>query len=135
MSSAHAPQVGLEPTTTRLTAECSAIELLRNIWIPATSYSPGRFQPSTIGAEGLNFCVRYGNRWYPFAIITGNCELCLCLRLLSNNTNSLAQLPKPVNSFVQKYSKNPNSERVRIDGSPGRARTYNNSVNSRVLCH
>ena len=28
--SAMAPQVGLEPTTTRLTAECSAIELLRN---------------------------------------------------------------------------------------------------------
>ena len=26
-----APQVGLEPTTTRLTAECSAIELLRNM--------------------------------------------------------------------------------------------------------
>ena len=25
-----APQVGLEPTTLRLTAECSAIELLRN---------------------------------------------------------------------------------------------------------
>ena len=32
MNSDHlAPQVGLEPTTTRLTAECSAIELLRNI--------------------------------------------------------------------------------------------------------
>ena len=27
-----APQVGLEPTTLRLTAECSAIELLRNGW-------------------------------------------------------------------------------------------------------
>ena len=27
-----APQVGLEPTTLRLTAECSAIELLRNDW-------------------------------------------------------------------------------------------------------
>ena len=27
----RAPQVGLEPTTTRLTAECSAIELLRII--------------------------------------------------------------------------------------------------------
>ena len=38
---------------------------------------PGRVQPSTIGAEGLNFCVRYGNRWDPFAIITGNCELFL----------------------------------------------------------
>ena len=30
-----APQVGLEPTTLRLTAECSAIELLRNVWIGA----------------------------------------------------------------------------------------------------
>ena len=32
---------------------------------------PGRLQPSTIGAERLNFCVRYGNRWIPFAIVTG----------------------------------------------------------------
>ena len=31
--SLSAPQVGLEPTTLRLTAECSAIELLRNISI------------------------------------------------------------------------------------------------------
>ena len=31
MSDYVAPQVGLEPTTPRLTAECSAIELLRNI--------------------------------------------------------------------------------------------------------
>ena len=29
--SLFAPQVGLEPTTTRLTAGCSAIELLRNM--------------------------------------------------------------------------------------------------------
>ena len=56
MSDLMAPQVGLEPTTTRLTAECSAIELLRNIGYgkvlpyfpasflnPATSYSPGPF--------------------------------------------------------------------------------------------
>ena len=33
---------------------------------------PGRLQPSTIGTEGLNFCVRDGNRWNPFAITTGN---------------------------------------------------------------
>ena len=33
---------------------------------------PGRLQPSTIGAERLNFCVRHGNRWIPFAIVTGN---------------------------------------------------------------
>ena len=78
-----APQVGLEPTTTRLTAECSAIELLRNMGKRSfdTPFShgirrrptlPGRVQPSTIGAEGLNFCVRNGNRWDPFAIATGN---------------------------------------------------------------
>ena len=30
-SGLYAPQVGLEPTTLRLTAECSAIELLRNM--------------------------------------------------------------------------------------------------------
>ena len=83
MSSVYAPQVGLEPTTTRLTAECSAIELLRNIGKRSISTPlsfgirrrptlPGRVQPSTIGAEGLNFCVRDGNRWNPFAITTGN---------------------------------------------------------------
>ena len=36
---------------------------------------PGRVQPSTIGAEGLNFCVRNGNRWIPFAIATGNSNI------------------------------------------------------------
>ena len=127
-----APQVGLEPTTLRLTAECSAIELLRNIlclglfaWLvsasrfrvppfrafasPSGSISkglrfrvsfslyasrfpliqiegiiayplfgsrrrpilPDRFQSSTFGAKRLNFCVRYGYRWDPLAIVTG----------------------------------------------------------------
>ena len=41
---------------------------------------PGRVQPRTIGAEGLNFCVRYGNRWGPFAIATGNCSVLWGLR-------------------------------------------------------
>ena len=38
-----APQVGLEPTTLRLTAECSAIELLRNKrpHIVSKDYVPG----------------------------------------------------------------------------------------------
>ena len=82
-----APQEGLEPTTLRLTAECSAIELLRQrgellhpIGIRRRPTLPGRVQPSTIGAEGLNFCVRYGNRWDPFAIVTGNCSIVWGLR-------------------------------------------------------
>ena len=65
-----APQVGLEPTTLRLTAECSAIELLRNKFRQRPSL-PGRVQPSTFGAKRLNFCVRNGNRWDPLAIATG----------------------------------------------------------------
>src|SRR5262245_59612128 len=43
-----APQVGLEPTTLRLTAECSAIELLRSIWW-RSSYSRWLSRKSTGG--------------------------------------------------------------------------------------
>ena len=109
-----APQVGLEPTTTRLTAECSAIELLRNDdsenlltlritfnGIRRRPTLPGRFQPSTISAERLNFCVRYGNRWDPLAITTGNCiSFSLCFPHLYNCTvrvdlNTTSRLPLP----------------------------------------
>ena len=34
------------------------------------SILPGRFQPSTFDVYGLNYCVRYGNRWNPIAIAT-----------------------------------------------------------------
>ena len=87
MSVFMAPQVGLEPTTLRLTAECSAIELLRHI--PAKRITPqdfgirqrpslpGGFPPSTLSVLRLNYCVRDGNRWDPQAIVTGNCiRLC-----------------------------------------------------------
>ena len=67
-----APQVGLEPTTTRLTAECSTIELLRNAGIRRRPTLPARHRASTLSAEGLNCCVRNGNRWNPFAIAAGN---------------------------------------------------------------
>ena len=63
-----APKSGFEPPTYRLTAGCSTVELLRNSIFAAT-YSP-RLLPSTISAEGLNFCVRYGNRCFPFAFAT-----------------------------------------------------------------
>ena len=39
---------------------------------------PGRVQPSTFGTEGLNFCVRDGNRWDPFVIATGNGDCSCC---------------------------------------------------------
>ena len=58
-----APQVGLEPTTLRLTAECStgwAIE--EYLWRHCLIF-PGRFQPSIVSTAELNYCVRDGNRW------------------------------------------------------------------------
>ena len=92
-----APQVGLEPTTLRLTAECSAIELLRNIGMRRRSTLPGRYQPSTIDVLRLNFCVRNGNRWNPQAIATAKGEqdwnICVtghCLRSVSWSQRSLS---------------------------------------------
>ena len=65
-----APQVGFEPTAYRLTAECSTVELLRNINAPQRSILPGSHPPSTFDAKELNFCVRDGNRCGLFAIVT-----------------------------------------------------------------
>ena len=61
---------------------------------------PGRFQPSTIGAKRLNFCVRDGNRWIPLAITTGNssgCSLAFPLALCS----ALPRLAYPDNCTAQ----------------------------------
>ena len=73
---------------------------------------PGRVQPSTIGAEGLNFCVRYGNRWYPFAIITGNCELVFFPHTLTTaqhffDLNFLSLFPISLSDFASKSSPRP----------------------------
>ena len=85
-----APQVGLEPTTLRLTAACSAnwaIEEYYSLFytrkitaLPLSSHVssfrqlstlPGSHPPSTIDVKELNFCVRHGNRWFLLAIVTG----------------------------------------------------------------
>ena len=52
--------------------------------ILAMTYSPKKRILSTIGAEGLNYCVRDGNRCDSFAIITrisGNLLPLLTLRV------------------------------------------------------
>ena len=36
---------------------------------------PGSCPPSIIGAKELNYCVRDGNRWILFAIVTGLFEV------------------------------------------------------------
>ena len=54
---------------------------------------PGRFQPSTISALRLNFCVRDGNRWIPQAIVTGNMGLSRSRSLRFRSSFALAPLP------------------------------------------
>ena len=65
-----APPVGLEPTTLRLTAECSTAELRRNIKCRHLPIFPVRRQTSIFGACELNYCVRNENRWTLAAINT-----------------------------------------------------------------
>ena len=66
------PQAGFEPATNRLTADCSTTELLRNNIITAWQRPTltGTRVPTTIGAEKLNFRVRYGNGCDLLAIVT-----------------------------------------------------------------
>ena len=69
-----APQAGFEPAAYRLTAGRSTAELLGNEHHQKARRRPtlpGALAPSTIGAGGLNFCVRNGNRCGPSAIFTG----------------------------------------------------------------
>ncbi len=40
------------------------------VCILAMTYLPSKRPASIVGAEGLNFCVRDGNRCDPFAIVT-----------------------------------------------------------------
>ena len=51
----------------------TAVSLLR---VSASTYFPGRFQPSIFGANELNFCVRDGNRWDLIAINTDYGDSC-----------------------------------------------------------
>ena len=56
---------------------------------------PLRCQSSTIGAVGLNFCVRNGNRCFPHAMATGNVSICGLLRLTLAPASCLRSLREP----------------------------------------
>ena len=56
-----APPVGLEPTTTRLTAECSTDWAMEEYLCWHCFIFPGRRQPSIFNADELNFRVLNGN--------------------------------------------------------------------------
>ena len=83
-----APQTGLEPVTSWLTVMRSTDWAIEE-HILAMTYSPTKRIRSTIGAGGLNFCVRNGYRCDPSAIIT---------RIFYSS------FQKPFSRFPQNYS-------------------------------
>ena len=81
-----APRVGFEPTTPRLTAAYSTVELSRIIYSRRLPTLPGTGVPSTIGVEELNFCVRDGNRCGLFAKTTGKLYIFFSSLFSENHT-------------------------------------------------
>ena len=65
-----APRVGLEPTTDRLTADCSTDWANEEYKCWRLPIFPGSCPPSIFGASELNFRVRDGNGWTLTAINT-----------------------------------------------------------------
>ena len=62
-----APQVGFEPTTLRLTAECSAIELLRSV-VDTPERSASEFPLSIISLLGCQVNTRLSALFRRFQI-------------------------------------------------------------------
>ena len=76
----HAPQVGLEPTTLRLTAECSAIELLRNMESGSDLLSRAVSSQVPSALKGLTSVFGMGTGVTP----TGPCRPFPAIRLLNS---------------------------------------------------
>ena len=74
---------------------------------------PGRCQPSIVGADELNFCVRNGNRWTLTAISTNS---------ISSSTSVLDFVTIPHFPYF-------------VNGDPYRIRTDVNGVRGRCLNH
>src|SRR5271167_218263 len=76
VDSRMAPQVGLEPTTLRLTAGCSAIELLRSVfWGAPGGRGPFLLLASIISLVRVWRCV-FGHRGCGFLPVVGGCGFC-----------------------------------------------------------
>jgi hypothetical protein len=71
-----APQVGLEPTTLRLTAECSAIELLRSVVKRARSarlFDYHSIRLRSVKMYGALWLLRDFHFWQCLAFAAGSC--------------------------------------------------------------
>ena len=132
-----APPVGLEPTTPRLTAACSTIELRRNISGPssveprpvlALPIFPGRRQPSIVGRDELNYRVRNGNGWTLILINTNY--------IVTGPPQQQTHYTAPCSRCQEAPpSQHQGNERSSLSGDPYRIRTDVNGVRGRCLNH
>ena len=132
-----APPVGLEPTTPRLTAACSTIELRRNISGPssveprpvlALPIFPGRRQPSIVGRDELNYRVRNGNGWTLILINTNY--------IVTGPPQQQTHYTAPCSRCQEAPpSQHQGNERSSLSGDPYRIRTDVTGVRGRCLNH
>jgi hypothetical protein len=73
------------------------IRAIKNVWRRPTLPPCG----STIGAEGLNFRVRNGNGWDPFAVITRRNKL----RNEIRRKDTFVQVPQPQSGEAHERSR------------------------------
>ena len=113
-----APQTGLEPVTPRLTAACSTDWAIKAFFkeLYHLSYPkvvlcrhrlifPGRFQPSIVSTDELNYRVRDGNGW----------------TLIAKNTDYLNYSSRFLFSMTLSYHGDPYEIRTRVAGVRGRS--------------
>ena len=81
---------------------------------------PSRSQLSTISVWRLNFCVRYGYRWFPPAIVTGN-----FLASLSPSSPSLSSLALSLSRSLRPsgFAQLPHASRASASLSPSTFKT------------
>ena len=75
-----APPTGLEPVTSWLTVMRSTDWAMEEYICWHLPIFTGRHQPTIVGTTGLNFCVRYGNRWTP-GVIDTNLLTCVSISI------------------------------------------------------
>ena len=126
-----APPVGLEPTTTRLTAECSTDWAKEEYICRRRLIFPGGCPPSIFSTDELNYRVRDGNGWTLIVIDTDLIYAVTHILFTFLTFGDPYEIRTRV-AGVRGRSLRPLDQRATI-GTPSRARTVDTLIKSQVL--